>query len=65
METVHSILKSPLPGRPPYTFGRSNGDLFSIIQEIESAVSAYKFEKKLIVALMGCATNGSSEAHGD
>ena len=36
----------------------------SIVEEVETAVSARKFEKDLTVALMGCAVNGPGEAQG-
>ena len=70
VETAHSILKSLRLGRPGVnviacpTCGRLNGDLFSIVEEVETAVSARKFEKDLTVALMGCAVNGPGEAQG-
>ena len=41
-----------------------NGDLFSIVEEVEEAVNARKFEKDVTVALMGCAVNGPGEAQG-
>ena len=70
VETAHAILKSLRLGRPGVnviacpTCGRLNGDLFSIVEEVETAVSARKFEKDLTVALMGCAVNGPGEAQG-
>lgn len=70
VETGHAILKSLRLGRPGVnviacpTCGRLNGDLFSIVEEVETAVGARKFEKDLTVALMGCAVNGPGEAQG-
>ncbi len=70
VETAHAILKSLRLGRPGVnviacpTCGRLNGDLFSIVEEVETAVDARKFEKDLTVALMGCAVNGPGEAQG-
>ncbi len=70
VETAHAILKSLRLGRPGVnviacpTCGRLNGDLFTIVEEVETAVNARKFEKDLTVALMGCAVNGPGEAQG-
>ena len=70
VEAAHQILKSLRLGRPGVniiacpTCGRLNGDLFSIVEEVETAVNARKFEKDLTVALMGCAVNGPGEAQG-
>ena len=70
VETAHTILKSLRIGRPGVniiacpTCGRLNGDLFSIVEEVETAVNARKFEKDVTVALMGCAVNGPGEAQG-
>ena len=70
VEAAHRILKSLRLGRPGVniiacpTCGRLNGDLFSIVEEVETAVSARKFDKNLTVALMGCAVNGPGEAAG-
>ena len=70
VETGHQILKSLRLGRPGVnviacpTCGRMEGDLFSIVGEVEAAVKAAKFEKDLNVALMGCAVNGPGEAAG-
>ncbi|MEM6784818.1 MAG: flavodoxin-dependent (E)-4-hydroxy-3-methylbut-2-enyl-diphosphate synthase, partial [Bacteroidota bacterium] len=70
VETGHLILKSLRLGRPGVniiacpTCGRLAGDLFSIVNEVEEAVAARKFEKDLSVALMGCAVNGPGEAAG-
>ncbi|HET6566324.1 MAG TPA: flavodoxin-dependent (E)-4-hydroxy-3-methylbut-2-enyl-diphosphate synthase [Rhodothermales bacterium] len=70
VETGHQILKSLRLGRPGVniiacpTCGRLDGDLFSIVNEVESAVKARKFDKDLNVALMGCAVNGPGEAAG-
>ncbi len=66
----HQILKSLRLGRPGVniiacpTCGRLTGDLFSIVDEVESAVAERKFDKDLNVALMGCAVNGPGEADG-
>ena len=46
------------------TCGRLTGDLFTIVEEVEAAVKARKFDKDLTVALMGCAVNGPGEAQG-
>ena len=70
VEAGHAILKSLRLGRPGVnviacpTCGRLNGDLFSIVADVESAVNARKFDKDLTVALMGCAVNGPGEAQG-
>ncbi len=70
VEVGHQILKSLGIGRPGVniiacpTCGRLVGDLFSIVEEVEQAVAARKFEKNLDVALMGCAVNGPGEAAG-
>ncbi|NNE33974.1 MAG: flavodoxin-dependent (E)-4-hydroxy-3-methylbut-2-enyl-diphosphate synthase, partial [Rhodothermales bacterium] len=70
VEAGHQILKSLRLGRPGVniiacpTCGRLAGDLFSIVNEVETAVNARKFEKNLNVALMGCAVNGPGEAAG-
>lgn len=70
VEVGHQILKSLRLGRPGVnviacpTCGRMEGDLFSIVGEVERAVKAAKFEKDLNVALMGCAVNGPGEAAG-
>ncbi len=70
VEAGHAILKSLRLGRPGVnviacpTCGRLNGDLFSIVEEVEAAVKARKFTKNLTVALMGCAVNGPGEARG-
>jgi (E)-4-hydroxy-3-methylbut-2-enyl-diphosphate synthase len=66
----HDILKSLRLGRPGVniiacpTCGRLAGDLFTIVNQVEEAVAARKFEKDLNVALMGCAVNGPGEAAG-
>jgi len=70
VETAHNILKSLRLGRPGVniiacpTCGRLNGDLFSIVEEVEAAVNQRKFDKDVTVALMGCAVNGPGEAQG-
>ena len=70
VDVGHQILKSLRLGRPGVnviacpTCGRMEGDLFSIVGEVEAAVKAAKFEKDLNVALMGCAVNGPGEAAG-
>ena len=70
VEAGHQILKSLRLGRPGVniiacpTCGRLAGDLFSIVNEVEAAVKAAKFDKDLNVALMGCAVNGPGEAAG-
>ena len=70
VEAGHAILKSLRLGRPGVnivacpTCGRLTGDLFSIVEEVEAAVKARKFDKDLTVALMGCAVNGPGEAQG-
>jgi len=70
VEVGHQILKSLRLGRPGVniiacpTCGRLAGDLFSIVQDVEAAIKARKFEKNLNVALMGCAVNGPGEAAG-
>ena len=70
VEVGHSILKSLRMGRPGVniiacpTCGRLTGDLFDIVDKVESAVKARKFDKDLTVALMGCAVNGPGEAAG-
>ena len=70
VEVGHQILKSLRLGRPGVniiacpTCGRLTGDLFSIVNEVEAAVKAAKFDKDLNVALMGCAVNGPGEAAG-
>lgn len=70
VEVGHDILKSLRLGRPGVniiacpTCGRLAGDLFSIVQDVEAAIKARKFEKNLNVALMGCAVNGPGEAAG-
>lgn len=68
VEVGHEILKGLRLGRPGVniiacpTCGRLDGDLFSIVNEVETAVKARKFDKDLSVALMGCAVNGPGEA---
>ena len=70
VDAGHQILKSLRLGRPGVniiacpTCGRLTGDLFSIVEEVEAAVKARKFDKDLNVALMGCAVNGPGEAAG-
>jgi (E)-4-hydroxy-3-methylbut-2-enyl-diphosphate synthase len=70
VEVGHQILKSLRLGRPGVniiacpTCGRLEGDLFSIVNEVEAAVKARNFTKDLNVALMGCAVNGPGEAAG-
>lgn len=70
VDAGHAILKSLRLGRPGVnivacpTCGRLTGDLFSIVEEVEAAVKARKFDKDLTVALMGCAVNGPGEAQG-
>ncbi len=70
VEVGHMILKSLRLGRPGVniiacpTCGRLDGDLFSIVNEVEAAVKARRFTKDLNVALMGCAVNGPGEAAG-
>ena len=70
VDAGHAILKSLRLGRPGVnivacpTCGRLTGDLFTIVEEIEAAVKARKFDKDLTVALMGCAVNGPGEAQG-
>lgn len=70
VEAGHQILKSLRLGRPGVniiacpTCGRLTGDLFSIVEEVETAIKARKFDKDLNVALMGCAVNGPGEAAG-
>ncbi len=70
VEAGHQILKSLRLGRPGVniiacpTCGRLTGDLFSIVEKVEKAVKARKFEKDINVALMGCAVNGPGEAAG-
>ncbi len=70
VEVGHQILKSLGIGRPGVniiacpTCGRLVGDLFTIVEEVEQAVAARKFDKDLNVALMGCAVNGPGEAAG-
>ena len=70
VEAGHAILKSLRLGRPGVnivacpTCGRLTGDLFSIVEEVEAAIKARKFDKDLTVALMGCAVNGPGEAQG-
>jgi (E)-4-hydroxy-3-methylbut-2-enyl-diphosphate synthase len=70
VEVAHDLLKSLRLGRPGVniiacpTCGRLTGDLFTIVNEVEAAVRARKFEKDLNVALMGCAVNGPGEAQG-
>jgi (E)-4-hydroxy-3-methylbut-2-enyl-diphosphate synthase len=70
VEVGHQILKSLRLGRPGVniiacpTCGRLAGDLFSIVNEVEEAVKAAKFDIDLNVALMGCAVNGPGEAAG-
>ena len=70
VEAGHAILKSLRLGRPGVnivacpTCGRLTGDLFTIVEEVEAAVKARKFDKDLTVALMGCAVNGPGEAQG-
>ncbi len=70
VEVGHQILKSLGIGRPGVniiacpTCGRLVGDLFSIVEEVEAAVKARRFDKDLSVALMGCAVNGPGEAAG-
>lgn len=70
VEVGHQILKSLRLGRPGVniiacpTCGRLTGDLFSVVEEVEKAVAAKKFDKDLNVALMGCAVNGPGEAAG-
>jgi (E)-4-hydroxy-3-methylbut-2-enyl-diphosphate synthase len=38
--------------------------MFSIVDDVEAAVKARKFDKDLSVAIMGCAVNGPGEAAG-
>ncbi len=70
VEVGHSILKALRVGRPGVniiacpTCGRLTGDLFSIVEKVEKAVSSRQFDKDLTVALMGCAVNGPGEAQG-
>lgn len=70
VEIGHDILKSLRLGRPGVniiacpTCGRLTGDLFTIVNQVEQAVKARKFDKDLNVALMGCAVNGPGEAQG-
>lgn len=70
VEVGHQILKSLRLGRPGVniiacpTCGRLTGDLFSVVEAVEKAVAARKFDKDLNVALMGCAVNGPGEAAG-
>lgn len=70
VEIGHNILKALRLGRPGVniiacpTCGRLAGDLFSIVNKVEDAVKARKFDKDLNVALMGCAVNGPGEAAG-
>ena len=70
VEVGHDLLKALRLGRPGVnivacpTCGRLTGDLFSIVEEVEAAVKARKFDKDLTVALMGCAVNGPGEAQG-
>lgn len=70
VEAGHQILKSLRLGRPGVniiacpTCGRLTGDLFSIVEKVEKAVKARKFDKDINVALMGCAVNGPGEAAG-
>lgn len=70
VEAGHQILKALRLGRPGVniiacpTCGRLAGDLFSVVEEVEAAVSSRKFTRNLSVALMGCAVNGPGEAAG-
>jgi len=70
VEVGHQILKSLRLGRPGVniiacpTCGRLAGDMFHIVDEVESAVAERKFDKDLSVAIMGCAVNGPGEAAG-
>ena len=70
VEVGHRILKSLRLGRPGVnviacpTCGRMEGDLFTIVEQVEAAVKEARFEKDLNVALMGCAVNGPGEAAG-
>ena len=70
VEVGHDLLKALRLGRPGVniiacpTCGRLTGDLFSIVEDVEAAVKARKFDKDLTVALMGCAVNGPGEAQG-
>ena len=70
VDVGHQILKSLRLGRPGVnviacpTCGRMEGDLFTIVQEVEAAVKKAGFAKDLNVALMGCAVNGPGEAAG-
>ena len=70
VEVGHDLLKALRLGRPGVnivacpTCGRLTGDLFTIVEEVEAAVKARRFEKDLTVALMGCAVNGPGEAQG-
>lgn len=70
VEVGHQILKSLRIGRPGVniiacpTCGRLAGDMFPIVDAVEAAVSARKFDKDLSVAIMGCAVNGPGEAAG-
>lgn len=70
VEVGHQILKSLRLGRPGVnviacpTCGRMEGDLFSIVRDVEKAVKEARFDKDLNVALMGCAVNGPGEAAG-
>jgi (E)-4-hydroxy-3-methylbut-2-enyl-diphosphate synthase len=70
VEAGHQILKSLRLGRPGVniiacpTCGRLAGDMFPIVEQVEQAVAARKFDKDLSVAIMGCAVNGPGEAAG-
>lgn len=70
VEIGHQILKSLKIGRPGVniiacpTCGRLTGDLISIVEEVEAAISERHFDMDLNVALMGCAVNGPGEASG-
>ncbi|MEX0821198.1 MAG: flavodoxin-dependent (E)-4-hydroxy-3-methylbut-2-enyl-diphosphate synthase [Rhodothermales bacterium] len=70
VDVGHQILKSLRLGRPGVnviacpTCGRMEGDLFSIVKDVEKAVKEARFDKDLNVALMGCAVNGPGEAAG-
>ena len=48
------------------TCGRTRTNLIPLVAELEKAVSGIKTEKRITVALMGCAVNGPGEAkHAD
>ena len=48
------------------TCGRTRTNLIPLVAELEKALSGIKSEKRITVALMGCAVNGPGEAkHAD